>query len=221
MVIYKTVNLVNGKIYVGMDTHNNPDYLGSGKLLRRALTKYGRSNFRKEILEECTAANIAEREVYWIDQLKSRDPNIGYNITKGGFGGDTLTNHPDRLAIVEKFKQRPPMTEEEKRKRSNKMKEANPMHSPEIRKVHAKAVAEREYTGAEVLRENNLKQVSCPHCGKVGGFTNLKRWHFDNCKQFTGKTKSHPKIKCPHCEVEGQAANMKRWHFNNCKKLQD
>jgi len=26
------------------------------------------------------------------------------------------------------------------------------------------------------------KQVQCPHCGKIGGISNMKRWHFDNCK---------------------------------------
>jgi len=32
MIIYKTTNLVNGKVYVGQDSKNNPDYLGSGKI---------------------------------------------------------------------------------------------------------------------------------------------------------------------------------------------
>jgi group I intron endonuclease len=26
------------------------------------------------------------------------------------------------------------------------------------------------------------EQVQCPHCGKIGGISNMKRWHFDNCK---------------------------------------
>lgn len=30
MVIYKTTNLTNGKIYVGKDEKNNSSYLGSG-----------------------------------------------------------------------------------------------------------------------------------------------------------------------------------------------
>ncbi len=23
---------------------------------------------------------------------------------------------------------------------------------------------------------------TCPHCGKVGGVSNMKIWHFENCK---------------------------------------
>lgn len=30
------------------------------------------------------------------------------------------------------------------------------------------------------------KIVSCPHCGKPGGISQMKRWHFDNCK-FNGR----------------------------------
>lgn len=202
-----------------MDTRNNPDYLGSGTLLKRAITKYGQGNFVKEIVEECTNQNIAEREIYWIKYYNSRDPKVGYNIAEGGSGGDTITHHPDRLLIIEKYKERPAMSSEEREKRSNRMKYNNPMHSPEIKARHLKAVHEREYTGAEVLRANNAKESTCPHCGKVGGYTNMKRWHFDNCKHLTGKTKSHPKVKCPHCDKEGQASNMKRWHFDNCKSL--
>ena len=47
MVIYKTTNLVNGKIYIGKDKYNNPKYLGSGKILKLAINKYGKGNFRR------------------------------------------------------------------------------------------------------------------------------------------------------------------------------
>ena len=31
------------------------------------------------------------------------------------------------------------------------------------------------------LRKPQAK-ITCPHCGKVGGNSNMKRYHFDNCK---------------------------------------
>jgi hypothetical protein len=45
--IYKTTNLINGKIYIGqhkgcLSSH----YIGSGKLIRWAINKYGKRNFR-------------------------------------------------------------------------------------------------------------------------------------------------------------------------------
>ena len=33
MIIYKTTNLINGKIYIGKDEKNTPNYIGSGLLI--------------------------------------------------------------------------------------------------------------------------------------------------------------------------------------------
>lgn len=95
MIIYKTTNKINGKIYVGKDLHNNQDYLGSGKKLKHAIKKYGKENFSKEILEEnfITEKEWNEAEKKWIKKLNSRDRKIGYNIAEGGTGGKTL-KHP-------------------------------------------------------------------------------------------------------------------------------
>jgi len=88
MVIYKTTNLVNGKIYVGQDSKNNPKYFGSGLLLHKAIKKYGIDNFEKEILEECShKEELDEREIYWIKFHNSTNKKIGYNISEGGTGG--------------------------------------------------------------------------------------------------------------------------------------
>ncbi len=53
MVIYKTTNKINKKFNNGADSRNNPNYLGSGVYLINAIKKYGKENFKKEILEEC------------------------------------------------------------------------------------------------------------------------------------------------------------------------
>lgn len=87
--IYLTKNLVNGKFYVGKRiSRTSPEkdyYLGSGTILKRAILKYGKENFQKEILEFCTNQNLEEREVFWIKTTKAN--KIGYNITEGGTGG--------------------------------------------------------------------------------------------------------------------------------------
>lgn len=92
-VIYKTTNLVNNKIYVGRDKHNNPKYLGSGKLLHLAFKKYGIENFYKEIIEECLDEDLDNREKYWIKELRSQDPSIGYNIADGGHNDFTMNEY--------------------------------------------------------------------------------------------------------------------------------
>jgi group I intron endonuclease len=84
MIIYKTTNLINGKIYIGQDSKNNPKYLGSGKIIKLAIKKYGKENFKKEILEYCdTFAELNDREIFWIFNLDSQNKKIGYNILSG------------------------------------------------------------------------------------------------------------------------------------------
>jgi len=92
MIIYKTTNLVNNKIYIGQNATDNPDYLGSGVVLDRAINKYGRENFNREILETCKdKEELDDREVYWIAFYNATDEKIGYNLTKGGTGGNTYS----------------------------------------------------------------------------------------------------------------------------------
>lgn len=109
MYIYKTTNLLNGKIYVGQSKFNpneNPEYLGSGYILLRAIKCYGESNFKKEIIEEClTQDQLCERERYWIATLKANHRGVGYNICEGGEWGDNWSNHPRKEELRAKFRQ--------------------------------------------------------------------------------------------------------------------
>lgn len=104
MVIYKTTNLINNKIYIGKNKGNNNWYLGSGKLLIYAIKKYGKENFKKEIIEICTSLeHMIEREIFWIEKLNARDRNIGYNIQIGGDGGDNYQYmSPEKLLKVKR-----------------------------------------------------------------------------------------------------------------------
>lgn len=106
MVIYETINKINGKRYIGKDKHNDPTYLGSGKLLNKAIKKYGRENFIKTILEQCDSEDhMAERERHWIRITNAQTSKIYYNIGEGGNGGDNITNNPNREEFIKKIKE--------------------------------------------------------------------------------------------------------------------
>ena len=91
MYIYKTTNILNGKIYIGQHYGKRKNYIGSGKLLKEDIKKYGKKNFSNEILEYCDIKNLDIKEKYWIEKLNSNNPDIGYNITIGGNGVDPKT----------------------------------------------------------------------------------------------------------------------------------
>lgn len=102
--IYITTNHINNKKYIGQkkyDKNNNwKTYLGSGIILTRAIDKYGRENFSKEIIEECESKRqLNEREKYWIAYYNAVDSDEFYNIASGGDGGRTCygsTHHASK-----------------------------------------------------------------------------------------------------------------------------
>lgn len=108
-IIYKTTNLINGKIYVGKHTQDLcptifDGYLGSGVIIKSAIRKYGKKNFERITLESfSTEEESYEKEEYWISKLKSRDPKIGYNIFPGGWGftSETAKEINSRPEIIE------------------------------------------------------------------------------------------------------------------------
>ena len=89
-VVYKTTNLINGKFYIGKHkTKNiNDTYLGSGKILRVAIEKYGIENFKREIICYCeNLDHLDETEKVFITK-ELRQCDECYNIQAGGSGGD-------------------------------------------------------------------------------------------------------------------------------------
>jgi group I intron endonuclease len=89
--IYLTTNKINGKKYIGMckNTHREK-YIGSGKLLKQAIKKYGKENFDRVILQECeTLDELSQSEIYWINFYNAVEDNNFYNLTSGGFGGNS------------------------------------------------------------------------------------------------------------------------------------
>lgn len=92
--IYKTTNKINGKYYIGMHKTNvlEDGYLGSGKYFRRALEKYGKENFEREILEYCNSDEemyLAEARYITEDVVNDKS---SYNLKLGGDGGWDYTN---------------------------------------------------------------------------------------------------------------------------------
>ena len=82
MVVYQTINLINGKKYIGKDEKNKKSYLGSGITLKKAIKKYGKENFIKEILEYClNSEHLQEREEYWLKYYDVENNPLYYNRT--------------------------------------------------------------------------------------------------------------------------------------------
>ncbi len=90
--VYKTINLINDKFYIGVHKTDNPydSYLGSGVAIRQAINKYGRENFMKEILftTECEAEAYSKEA----ELTACFEEATNYNMRRGGVGGFTKEN---------------------------------------------------------------------------------------------------------------------------------
>jgi len=62
MIIYLTVNLINNKFYIGQTITQDRNYLGSGILITKAIKKYGRDNFKRIILRQCSSQVIVNQD---------------------------------------------------------------------------------------------------------------------------------------------------------------
>ena len=71
--LYKTTNLINNKYYYGMHSTYKLDdgYLGSGKILRYSIRKYGKENFVIEIIEFYSSREeLVEAEIKLITEAE-------------------------------------------------------------------------------------------------------------------------------------------------------
>ena len=86
---YQTKNLINGKTYVGV--HSTDDladgYIGSGKVLKQAIKKYGKSNFVCTPLSFFDTRKEAYEEEKYIVDKNWVNESSNYNQCVGGEGG--------------------------------------------------------------------------------------------------------------------------------------
>jgi hypothetical protein len=219
-IIYKTTNLVNQKIYIGVHKQKFKKllfpiifdgYFGSGKALKPALKKYYKENFIRETLfvfYTRDEAYVKEKEIVNKEFIKRKDT---YNLVVGGHGRD-------RVNIL-------PMAKETKEKIGlANAGEKNGMfgkkHSTAIREKISKKVSGRK------LKPHHVKILS----DKMIGMVYVKdldgktiKVHNTDLRYLSGelihvqKGIKHEKITCPFCGIEGSLTTVKRWHFDNCR----
>lgn len=92
--IYITTNMIDGKRYIGQKMFREKwnGYLGSGIHLKKAIRKYGRENFHRDIVDIAYSKEDLDRlEKEWIDNYNAILNDDFYNIAEGGEGGYLLS----------------------------------------------------------------------------------------------------------------------------------
>lgn len=107
--IYKIINTINGKIYVGKSKNIYNRIVGHRNCLRNkskdenihlinAWYKYGEDAFIYEVIEELEFNEdlLREREDYWIVKLDATNKEIGYNLRRDSSTGCIVTEETRR-----------------------------------------------------------------------------------------------------------------------------
>lgn len=113
--IYKIENLLNHKVYIGQSVDicrrwrdhrkaykdENNDKVKNSHLYR-SIQKYGIENFEFSVIEECSVAELNERERYWISYYDSFFN--GYNLTLGGDSSRAIEKKETVIGIIQDLK---------------------------------------------------------------------------------------------------------------------
>lgn len=191
--IYITTNLITKEKYIGKHYGKLDDsYLGSGKILMRAIEKYGKKNFKRDILYISKTAeenNIKEKE--FIKVFNAVKDRTFYNIAEGGDGGDIFHSLP--------LEQQRQIREEASKRFSG---EGNPMyerhHSKETKELLRQV--DRSYTQTEEYKQNMSKTVS----GNKNGMYGKK--HTEESKQKMSIAKKGKKLGKENGNAKGISA---------------
>lgn len=149
--IYLTTNMINGKKYIGQKKFKRgwKIYIGSGKILKDAIKKYGKESFVREIIAIAFSREELDKlEIEFIKNHNAVESEDYYNLSYGGkVGINNFGRHPTeatkrKLSLLNKGENNPNygthFSKERKQQISESHKgEKNPYfgkkHSEEIR----------------------------------------------------------------------------------------
>lgn len=245
-ILYETTNLINGKKYRGIHKTSNLEdgYLGSGLALEKSVKKYGKQNFKREILEFCSSyEELLEKEKVYVDDEWVRDKS-NYNLKTGGQSAGILSEE-SKKKISETLKRKYDSgeiiaignlgcipwnkdkkgiySEEHKNKISNALKGREPWNKGlvGVQQGWNKGLELGPMTEEEKeKRSRTLKERWKTHEHHSKG---VEPWNKGKTglQEAWNKGKEMEKIECPHCSKMVDKGNAKRWHFDNCKEIKD
>jgi len=202
----------NFKFYVYQyirSTDNTPYYIGKGSGWRMYCKDHSVSVPKDRAKIQVIANNLTEYEAHLLEKKliklygrKDLETGILHNRSDGGEGScgavrsketrekiaNALTGrtrifteeHKRNISNAQKGKKRRPFSEQHKAKIG--LAHQGKIVSSETTKKWQNAMELRKQSGIKDIR--NIKQVICPHCGKIGGGGNMTRYHFLKCKNY-------------------------------------
>lgn len=108
--VYVTINILNGRGYVGSHGTNNENdsYIGSGGYFKKAIKKYGKENFIQIKLKEydsiLEARKAEEHYIKLFDTLSPKGYNMSITGGQGSWGGKLSEEYKKKISASMKGK---------------------------------------------------------------------------------------------------------------------
>jgi len=242
--IYETTNLVNGKKYRGMHkTEKIEDgYLGSGLAIEKAIIKYGKENFVREILEFTESYDeLIQLEKIYVDEDWVLDES-NYNLKTGGQSSGILSDESKKKisnTLKEKYKNGEiilnrvsglRLSEETKQKISNSIieKYKNETHPNLGRDPWNKGKKGSQIgwclgmkLGPQTEESNRKRSETLKERWKHQEHPSkgVEPWNKGKKGVQTAwnKGKKMKKVKCKYCDKEMDLLNLNKYHNEKCK----
>lgn len=178
MVIYMTINKITKEKYIGKDIQNNPNYLGSGINIKKAIKKYGKNNFEKIILEECSnKEELWKQEEYWLKKFNAENSSHFYNKTNKAFGNSGQTEE-GKLKISQARKGWKPTKEQKLKMSKNRIGHKMYLDSERNIKIGLSNKKPKPTNFGNIisqrLKQNTNRRKSVLQYDKQGNF--IKEW---------------------------------------------
>lgn len=139
-------------------------------------------------LVELTVEEHAEAHRLLYEQHGTWQDLVAWKALSGQISSDDIRRELSMLAWLGK-KHTPESILKIKQKRAeqrppNLGKSLSEAHKHKLRVAHTgKKLSEtHKQSIGDAVRGRPKPQITCPHCGKVGGAPQMHQWHFDNCK---------------------------------------
>lgn len=236
MYVYKITNLINKKIYIGLSTledkYSVENYYGSGILIKRALEKYGKKNFKKEIVFESNdIEEIKKEEIRLITEIHNKGIE-NYNIAEGGQTGN-WTEHKTEEEL-EEIKNKMINSLKKYYKENDVWNKGKTLdYGHKISKALKGRTVPREVVEKQRKANTGKRRTDKQKKNISKGIKEAYKHGFSDehkkaiSKALTGRKlpeeqrlrmkKPKSKVECPHCKKIGGKPIMKRFHFENCK----
>lgn len=189
--IYKIVS-PTGKIYIGQSIdierrrlHYKRGCYSTQRRIYNSITRHGFNRHTFTVVEECSLEDLNSRERYWQEYYEVLGQE-GLNCKLTGIADRKGSHSEATKKKMSEAKIGITWKEESIKKRAisntGKKRTEDTKQLMRDRALGRRRSEESKEKQRRAIIGKKDRIVTCPYCGKEGGNSGMKQWHFDKCR---------------------------------------